>query len=86
MLHGVRASGTSELHFAEGLFALAKKDGKAAVQALAQCESDDHDCRFALVEAHRAAGDKKVAAEVLAKLKATPKRSGSYIFYVTRVK
>jgi hypothetical protein len=74
------------LNYHQGLVALAKKDAKAAVESLGKCVPDDRSCHFALVDARRAAGDKKGAAELLAQQKAAPRRDGEYLFFYTRAK
>src|SRR5688500_7373322 len=59
----VRKQDQSQLDWAQGLVALAKKNPKAAVESLGKCLPDHRTCRFALVEAQRAAGDKMGAGE-----------------------
>ncbi len=49
--------------------------------AFQACDEFDYTCRFTLVAAQRAAGDKKGAAATLAKLKASPHIDNSYAFF-----
>jgi hypothetical protein len=82
----VRKAQQSLLDYNQGLVLLAKRDPKGAVEVLRKCLPDDHTCGFTLAEAQRAAGDKKGAAQTVAKLKAAPSRNGDYLFYAARVK
>lgn len=82
----IRKFDQSNLQLNQGLVALAKKDAKGAVDALSKCIPEDKACRFLLVEAQRAAGDKQGAAKTLSEVKASPVRDGDYVFYATRTK
>jgi len=76
----------SLLDWGQGMVAWSKGDAKAAVESMKKCSQFDNVCRFMLVSAQRAAGDKAGAADTLAKLKASPRRDDAYVFFWSAAK
>jgi hypothetical protein len=71
----------SLLDWGQGVVAWSKGDAKSAVESMKKCSQFDNVCRFMLVSAQRAAGEKSAAADTLAKLKASPRRDDAYVFF-----
>jgi tetratricopeptide (TPR) repeat protein len=69
------------LRFARSLVALAKGDKKGAAYDPSECFPGDAQCRFVMAGLQRDVGDKAAGTAALAQLKATPKRSGWYLYY-----
>ena len=58
----------SDVHLAQGMLALAKKDPKGAAAHFEMCSQQDSYCHWQAYEVARAAGDKAAAASALARL------------------
>jgi tetratricopeptide (TPR) repeat protein len=71
----------SMLDWGQGVLALTRGDPASAVQAMKKCSELDTVCRFMLVSAQRAAGDGAAAARTLARLRASPRRDGAYLYF-----
>lgn len=76
----------SGLAYGQGLAAWAKGDAKGAAAAMGKCSQLDYPCRFMLVGALRAAGDKAGATDLMAKLKASPRRETAYAYFYLTMK
>ena len=82
----LRRADLSVLDWGQGVLSLARGDARSAVEAMKKCSEFDTVCRFMLVTARRAAGDKAGAAETLARLKASPRRDGAYLYFWATMK
>jgi tetratricopeptide (TPR) repeat protein len=76
----------SALQLAKGLVAWTKGNPKAAVAELAKCSPLDELCRYIIVGAYHAAGDRIGESEARALFKASPRRSGAYLYGWTNLK
>ncbi len=77
----LRRADLSVLDWGQGVLALARGDARNAIEAMKKCSEFDTVCRFMLVSAQRAAGDRAGAAVTLARLKASPRRDGAYLYF-----
>jgi tetratricopeptide (TPR) repeat protein len=82
----LRRADLSLLDWGQGVLALTKGDGRSAVAAMKKCSELDTVCRFMRVTARRAAGDEAGAAQMLARLKASPRRDGAYLYFWATMK
>ena len=82
----LRRADLSLLDWGQGVLALTRGDGRGAVEAMKKCSELDTVCRFMRVTARRAAGDDAGAAELLAGLRASPRRDGAYLYYWATMK
>jgi len=76
----------SLLDWAQGMLAWSKGDAKAAVESMKKCSQLDYTCRFMMVSAQRAAGDRAGAGETLTQLKASPRRANDYVYFWSAAK
>jgi tetratricopeptide (TPR) repeat protein len=82
----LRRADLSMLDWGQGILALTRGDPVGAVRAMSKCSEFDTVCRFMLVSAKRAAGDGAGAASTLARLRASPRRDGAYLYFWATMK
>ncbi|HKE13551.1 MAG TPA: hypothetical protein VKB80_01685 [Kofleriaceae bacterium] len=82
----LRRAELSMLDWGQGVMALTRGDPARAVQSMKRCSEFDTVCRFMLVSAQRAAGDEAAAARTLARLRASPRRDGAYLYFWATMK
>jgi tetratricopeptide (TPR) repeat protein len=82
----LRRADLSILDWGQGVLALTRGDPAGAVRAMSKCSEFDTVCRFMLVTAQRASGDGPAAARTLARLRASPRRDGAYLYFWATMK